>query len=209
MPVRLNTNFVVAHSALIVWQRLHDVEFVASCFPGATLQSVQPDGGFAGAIRIKLGPTTARFRGIMHVSYDEDARIATIRARGDDARRTKAAATATLTVAAADSRRACVQVAADIEVVGSLAQFAQTGGAEVTRLLLHDFAGEMEARLSAADERPDQADGKAVVPTPAGSSDQAASTGVPAIQTSRLIWRLIVAQLARLRQLIECRGDRR
>ena len=208
MPVRLDTEFGVTHGARVVWARLHDVEFVATCFPGAELESVQADGGYAGVIRLQLGPTTARFRGIMHVAYDEDTQTATIRARGDDARRTKASATATLIVTADGDGHAHIRVDAEIEVVGSLAQFAQTGGAEVTRLLLRDFAAAMEQRLDQTVPAPATA-GQAVSPTTAtpGSADTAP------IRTLPLIWRLIVAQLARLRRRPghsrpEHRGDR-
>jgi carbon monoxide dehydrogenase subunit G len=216
MPVRLDTEFGVAHGAHVVWARLHDVGFVATCFPGAELESVQADGGYAGVIRLQLGPTTARFRGIMHVTYDEDGQTATIRARGDDARRTKASATATLIVTADGDGHTHVRVDTEIEVVGSLAQFAQTGGAEVIRLLLRDFATAMEQRLDQAvpaAATAGQAQANPAGPAGNGSSDTpiagaavSASTGPPAsadtapIRTLHLIWRLIFARLARLRQ---------
>jgi uncharacterized protein len=191
MPVRLDTEFGVAHGASVIWDRLHDVEFVATCFPGAELESVQPDGGYAGVIRLRLGPTTARFRGVMHVSYDEGQQTATITARGDDARRTKASATATLAVTAAGDGNARVEVEAEIEVVGSLAQFAQSGGVEVTRLLLRDFAAAMEQRLD------NEAPATGAAPEPVESAAAGAGAAAP-IGGWHLIWRLMVERVARL-----------
>ena len=51
-----------------VWNAFNTPERIAPCLPGAELQEVEGDN-FKGAVKIKVGPITAQYKGI--ATYQE------------------------------------------------------------------------------------------------------------------------------------------
>lgn len=149
MTLSLQDRYVLAHPADAVWPRLSNIEFVAECFPGAALEEQLPDGGHSGSLAMRLGPTKARFAGVVHIELDDAGRTATLRAQGSDSRRSMASADATVRLDSVDTTSSAIAVDVVIEISGPLGQFARAGGAAVTRTLLTDFAGNVDARLAA------------------------------------------------------------
>src|SRR5918997_4709519 len=70
-----------------VWEALIDLERVAPCLPGATITERDEDGTYHGEFKVKLGPTTAAYRGTVKIEEaDATAHRATMRAKGTDKR---------------------------------------------------------------------------------------------------------------------------
>jgi carbon monoxide dehydrogenase subunit G len=192
MALTLQETYPIGQPAALLWERVTDVHFVADCFPGASLQGQRDDGRHEGVITMQLGPTRVRFEGSVAIEYDDAGRTATLQAKGGDTRRTRASADATVRVEAVAGDTALLHVDAVVDVVGPLSQFARTGGVEVTRTLLHDFAAAVETAL-----------------TPAGAGAPARAAPPPTSELSllRVLLRSLEAKLRR--GWGRLRGDRR
>jgi uncharacterized protein len=94
--VKLEQSFEVNAPIEQVWAALIDLEKVAPCLPGAAITGHDEDGTYHGAFQVKLGPTTANYRGTIRVeSADADTHTATLAAKGSD-KRGQGGATATI-----------------------------------------------------------------------------------------------------------------
>ncbi len=56
-----------------VWEALIDLERVAPCLPGATITGHDEDGTYHGEFKVKLGPTTAAYRGTVKIEEADAA----------------------------------------------------------------------------------------------------------------------------------------
>ncbi|HEV7752270.1 MAG TPA: SRPBCC family protein [Baekduia sp.] len=131
-----------------VWAALLDVERIAPCLPGASIDEDRGDGEYGGSMRIKLGPVTSTFKGTLRVAEaDAGARRAVIEASARDTRGQGAAAatiTSTLAPAAAGTR---VSVQTDMKLAGTAAQFGRGVVNDVSEKLLAEFASRLAAEL--------------------------------------------------------------
>ena len=121
--MKLENEFTVPASIDQAWAVLLDVPRVAPCLPGAT---VEPGGGedgvFKGAMKIKIGPITASYKGTVKIEEtDEAAHRVAMKAQAKDARgQGTAAATITSTMEeVADGTK--VHVVTDMRVTGPAA----------------------------------------------------------------------------------------
>src|SRR4051794_16702571 len=86
MIMELDHEFTVPVPVDRAWSVLLDVERVASCMPGATLDSVDGDE-YAGRMKVKVGAMTITYRGTARiVSADESSRTVTLEAAAKEAR---------------------------------------------------------------------------------------------------------------------------
>ena len=58
----LENSFTVSAGVETAWETLLDVEAIAPCMPGATLESVNGDE-FTGNVKVKLGPVSMVYGG--------------------------------------------------------------------------------------------------------------------------------------------------
>ena len=66
-----------------MWAALIDVQRVAPCLPGAEITEQGEDGIYRGNFTVKLGPTTAAYRGELSLEeVDEAAHRVTMKASG-------------------------------------------------------------------------------------------------------------------------------
>ena len=83
--MKLEQSFEVQAPIDQVWAALIDLERVAPCLPGAAITQRDDDGTYHGTFQVKLGPATAAYRGTIRIEEaDEEARRATLKARGTD-----------------------------------------------------------------------------------------------------------------------------
>jgi len=131
-----------------VWAALLDVERIAPCLPGASIDENRGDGEYGGSMRIKLGPVTSTFKGTLRVAEaDATARRAVIQASARDTRGQGAAAatiTSTLAPAAGGTR---VSVQTEMKLAGTAAQFGRGVVNDVSEKLLAEFASRLAAEL--------------------------------------------------------------
>src|SRR3954464_3187209 len=97
----LTNEFRVPLAVDEAWIVLTDLERIAPCMPGTTLEGVEGDE-YRGTVKVKVGPMTAQYRGTARfLERDESTRRAVLRAEGKDTRgQGNAAATITATIAA-------------------------------------------------------------------------------------------------------------
>ncbi|HEY6431139.1 MAG TPA: SRPBCC family protein, partial [Acetobacteraceae bacterium] len=83
MP-ELTQSFVVPFPRAEVWRVFHDVNLVAGCMPGASLERTDDGDRLHGRMRVKLGPITAAFAGEAELRMDDAAWSGAIHGTGRD-----------------------------------------------------------------------------------------------------------------------------
>jgi uncharacterized protein len=161
--MKLDQSFEVKAPLETVWDALVDVERVAPCLPGAEITEKGEDGEYKGTFTVKLGPTTAAYRGTLTLeSADATSHTATMRATGTDKRGqggAKAAITSALSESDGGTR---VDVSTDFTITGRLARFGRGGMIQdISNRLLREFAECLQQNLegspppvAAADDGP-------------------------------------------------------
>ncbi len=147
----LTQTITVDHPRSAVWSFMADLEKVAACMPGATLDGPPKDDHVSGRIAVKLGPIGAEFAGDADVTRFEDEWRGLIDGRGRDSRSASRARgrVAYQLAEANDGRGTEIEVSIAYALAGPLAQFSR--GAMVRDLvgrLAGAFAQNLEARLS-------------------------------------------------------------
>jgi uncharacterized protein len=150
-----------------VWRALIDVKRVAPCLPGAQITEAADDGSFRGNFTVKLGPTTAAYRGELRMEeVDESAHRATMRASGQDKRGQGSAKATIVSALREEGGLTHVEVETDFTITGRLARFGRGGMIEdVSNRLMRDFAGCLQRTMEG--------------PALAEASDAAAPEGEP------------------------------
>jgi uncharacterized protein len=152
--MKLRNEFEVPVGVEQVWEVLLDVERVAPCLPGATIDGQDGDT-YRGSMKLKLGPITSTYKGTVKIEEaDEAARRAVMRAQAKDARgQGTAAATITSTMeAAGDSTKVAVET--DMRVTGPAAQFGRGVMQDVSAKLMSQFADCLSQRITGGPEEP-------------------------------------------------------
>jgi uncharacterized protein len=178
------------------WNAFNNLEGLAPCFPGATIDSIEGDQ-FTGSVKIKLGPVALVYNGSgRYVERNEADRRVVIEARGKD-KRGNGTATAIVTASLAESgEQTDVEVLTDLAITGKPAQFGRGVISDVSDKLLDQFLACVSGRFTEglgateeaapsaayADTRFDEADTEQTleletVPGPAVSSDVGSSSG--------------------------------
>ena len=97
MSMELDNTFTVPVPPDHAWDVLLDVERIAPCMPGATVDEVDQDV-VSGRIKVKVGPVTLTYRGTAKFTErDPDAHMVVMEASGKE---TRGAGTASATVRA-------------------------------------------------------------------------------------------------------------
>ena len=189
--MELTHDFTVPASVDDAWATFMDLERVGSCFPGATVTSVD-ESGFAGTVKVKLGPIALQYAGTgQFLERDDAAHRAVIEAKGKD-KRGNGTAGATVTVQLAPSGEGTrIDVTTDLSVTGKPAQFGRGVMQDVSDKLLQQFVACIEGQF-ATDEpgtadrnaTPDAVAGPHAPPAPdaaAAGSSAASASGRPAV----------------------------
>jgi len=143
--VKLSNDFTVAAPLERTWETLLDIERVAGCLPGASIEPVGEDGIYRGSMRIKVGPVNMSYSGTVRLAdVDADQHVASFHAR---AKETKGTGTAAAIIRnrlepAGDGTHVIVET--DLNVTGRPAQFGRGLMEDVAAKMLGDFAGRLE-----------------------------------------------------------------
>jgi hypothetical protein len=132
------------------WAVLTDIERIAPCMPGATLEGSEGDE-YRGTVKVKVGPMTAQYRGTVRFLERDDAEHkAVLQADGREARgQGNAAATITATITP-DGGGSAVYVVTDLTISGKVAQFGRGVLGDVSTRLMKQFVDCLEQDLAAA-----------------------------------------------------------
>ncbi len=151
--MKLEHSFEVEAPLERVWQALVDVERVAPCLPGAEITEAGEDGSYRGNFTVKLGPTTAAYRGELAMEdVDEQAHRCVMRASGSDKRGQGSAKARIVSVMHQEGERTKVEVETDFTITGRLARFGRGGMIQdVSNRLLRDFSACLQQTIESAE----------------------------------------------------------
>ena len=163
--MELEHSFTVPVPPERAWDVLLDVQRVAPCMPGASLDSVDGDD-IKGRIKVRVGPISMTYAGTARFDErDAEAGVIVLEASGKE---TRGAGTASATVRSqlqGENGHTKVVVHTSLNVTGRPAQFGRGVMAEVGGKLIGIFADNLAAML-AADS--DTGSGSPAVPSAAG-----------------------------------------
>ena len=183
--MKLEHSFQVAAPLERVWAALIDVQRVAPCLPGAEITEAGEDGTYRGTFSVRLGPTTAAYRGELSMEeVDESAHRAVMRASGQDKRGQGSAKATIVSTMRREGEVTTVEVETDFTITGRLARFGRGGMIQdVSNRLLRDFSECLQKTIEAPETTPEAAAGppgtpEAAAGAPAGTPESAASEPV-------------------------------
>jgi carbon monoxide dehydrogenase subunit G len=177
--MKLEQSFTVAAPVEQVWDALVDVERIAPCLPGAEITGQGPDGSYEGNFTVKLGPTTASYRGSLKMdSLDEASRVATMHAKGTDKRGQGGANATIVSTLREEGGETTVDVVTDFTITGRLARFGRGGMIEdISKRMMRDFSQCLQATLTSEPAPTAPAEEAAAAPvTPGEEADAAAAS---------------------------------
>ena len=183
--MKLEHSFQVAAPLERVWAALIDVQRVAPCLPGAEITEAGEDGTYRGTFSVRLGPTTAAYRGELSMEeVDESAHRAVMRASGQDKRGQGSAKATIVSTMRREGEVTTVEVETDFTITGRLARFGRGGMIQdVSNRLLRDFSECLQKTIETPETTPEAAAGppgttEAAAGGPAGTPESAASEPV-------------------------------
>jgi carbon monoxide dehydrogenase subunit G len=174
MSMELDNSFTVPATPDRAWDVLLDVERIAPCMPGATVEEF--DGEVVtGRIKVKVGPVALTYRGTAKfLERDPETRVVVLEASGKE---TRGAGTASATVRAslepaATGEGTQVVMHTTMNVTGRPAQFGRGVIAEVGGKLIEKFAANLAQLIS--DSNAPSAEATAAETSSADVADSAA-----------------------------------
>jgi carbon monoxide dehydrogenase subunit G len=146
--VIITSNFEVAEPVDKVWKFFDDIPQVASCLPGAELTKDLGDDKYEGKVAIRMGPVRMQFNGTADIVERDDAakKIVVDAAGADEKGRGQAAMKVSATLSA-KGRATKVAVTQDLQLSGAAAQYGRGMIADVSAILMRDFALSMQDRI--------------------------------------------------------------
>jgi carbon monoxide dehydrogenase subunit G len=147
--MELEHSFTVPVPEDRAWEVLLDVERVAPCMPGASLDSVEGDV-ITGRIKVKVGPIAMTYAGTARFTErDPDAHVITLEASGKETRGAGTASAKVRSVLESHNGSTHVVVKTTLNVTGRPAQFGRGVMAEVGGKLIGVFASNLADMLAA------------------------------------------------------------
>ncbi|WP_431954664.1 SRPBCC family protein [Actinacidiphila sp. bgisy167] len=148
------------------WRALLDIERVAPCMPGATVEEYDGET-VKGTVKVKVGPVTVTYRGTaVFEERDDTAHRVVLSARGKEVRGQGTARATVTGILTEKDGATVVSVTTDLAVTGRPAQFGRGVMAEVGDRVIGQFADCLAGRLTA--------------PQPAAGSEDTAEDTSPA-----------------------------
>jgi uncharacterized protein len=157
--MELEHSFTVPVSEDRAWEVLMDVERVAPCMPGATLDSVDGDE-IKGRIKVKVGPIAMTYAGTARFTErDRDAHVITLEASGKETRGAGTASAKVRSMLESQDGQTHVVVHTTLNVTGRPAQFGRGVLSEVGGKLIGIFASNLADMLAAESSQPSAGEG--------------------------------------------------
>jgi uncharacterized protein len=148
--MKIESSFEVPVAPERAWDLLMDVPRVIPCMPGATLTETIDESNWKAKMNVKLGPISLTFdTDVKREGADEAARTARLSAQARESRgRGAARATIDSSLAVLDGGTR-VDVVADLQLTGAVAQYGRGIVEDVSQQLVQSFADCLKAQLVA------------------------------------------------------------
>jgi carbon monoxide dehydrogenase subunit G len=149
--MEISKQFTVRLPLSTVWAFFKDTPRVAACLPGAEYLGQAGEHQHRGKVSSKVGPFQANFEGEATVVYDDDARTIHVDGKGVDKKGASRSKITMKCALCAENSATRVDMIADIQLAGPIAQFGRTSLIkEIADALIAEFVRNMEAQLSGA-----------------------------------------------------------
>jgi uncharacterized protein len=189
MPFKIEEEFEVRAPVQQVWEYLIDPAKVVVCIPGAELLETKDEGSFVGAVKVKLGPMSMSFKGLMKFTeVDEQGHQVRMVGEGRDAGGAGSAKVTMLSkVTPLKGVGALVVVNAEVDLVGKVVQFGRGMIEEVSRQLFRQFSACVKQRLEVEVADESQLSGR--TPAESLSTNESPEVETEALSAAPLVFR--------------------
>jgi carbon monoxide dehydrogenase subunit G len=148
MSIQSEETFQIAVPVDTVWRFLLDPHRVVTCMPGAELEQVVDERTFEGAVKIKLGAITTRYRGRVQLTeVDDEAHLVRMLAEGRETGGGTAKGTLTSQVRALPDGQTQVIAQAQVDLTGRVMQMGRGMIQGVSSQLFAQFATRTQQAL--------------------------------------------------------------
>lgn len=146
--MKIEQEFTVNAPADKVWAFLTDPERVAATLPGAEISEKVDDTTYKGGMKVKVGPMSVNYAGTVSFDLDEDAKTATVHAKGQGkAGMGNADMRMVSNVVELSDNETQVTVESDLTVSGVLAQFGRGMIEQVSKKMFNEFTANVKKEL--------------------------------------------------------------
>jgi carbon monoxide dehydrogenase subunit G len=148
----LRNEFTVGADVETVWRHLLDMEGVATCLPGATVNATDEENTYDGTMRLKIGPMKVEYRGsarLQEIDEQQHSAVVSLSAREAKGHGTAIATIHNQLEEVEGGTR--VRAQTDLNITGPQAQFGHGVIEDVGRRVMDEFSHRLEQRI-AADE---------------------------------------------------------
>jgi carbon monoxide dehydrogenase subunit G len=148
----IKNGFEVAEPVEKVWQFFGNIPQVATCLPGTELTESLGDDRYAGRVAVRMGPVRLQFAGTADITErDEAAHRIVVHATGAEEKGRGQASMVVTATLARSGRGTRVDVSQDLQLAGAAAQYGRGMISDVTAVLMHDFAVNLQDRIERID----------------------------------------------------------
>jgi carbon monoxide dehydrogenase subunit G len=170
--MELEHSFTIPVPPEQAWEVLLDVEQVAPCMPGATIDAVDGEV-ISGKIKVKVGPIALTYSGkARFTEKDEQARVVVLEASGKETRGSGTASATVRSTLEDLGQQTRVTVHTTMNITGRPAQFGRGVMVEVGGKIIEKFAANLAAQLASG--------GPAAQPAPESTAAQLAAASTAA-----------------------------
>lgn len=182
--MELEHSFIIPVPPEQAWQALLDVEQVAPCMPGATVDAFDGEV-ISGKIKVKVGPIQMTYAGTARFTEkDEATKTVVLEASGKETRGSGTASATIRSTLQDEAGQTRVLVRTTMTVTGRPAQFGRGVMAEVGGRIIGKFASNLAAELSGENTTQEAASaGAATAPAEATQVMSTPAAGTPAAGT--------------------------
>jgi len=147
--MRFENEIEVAQPPKELFAFLTDVERVAPCLPGASIDGRDGDD-YTGSMKVRVGPITGTYKGKMRfLEQDEDALRAVMSARAAEVNgQGDAEAKITTQIEQAGEESSRIRMETDLQMRGRVAQFGRGAMEKISQRMFDEFARNLEREMA-------------------------------------------------------------
>lgn len=154
MLVKIDKVFPINAPAANAWAFLQDIPGVAGCMPGAEITERVDDTHYKGAVKVKIGPATAAFKGDIEIKgIDAAKRELQLLGKGSDVKGTSSASMDLTAYVREAENGGCELVGyAEVGVTGKMASLGGRMMTQVSDQILNQFGANFANNVLAMGE---------------------------------------------------------